>query len=298
MTKTGMAGAVAFAVIGVSTSGLAQRGPYLRVDAGGNAAFGISVTGSDNDWGTRCDRIINPEGIEVGDECELAPGGSEWSQDFGGGAGILSGIAVGYRWDRFHFEVEAFHQGTVFDEIEEINILDEATLEKRQQEIERTFGVVNDVSSTNLFANLYYSFAPESARVRPFAGIGGGIARASLYYATYWKRNDKPEFISTFEDPLLRAKLAGTTTVGKARHADQVLGVQAVAGIEWRLADQVWLGVRARGLTYGKFTGDPIEWDELRSHQSDVGRGETILYTVETEGARYLGLSLGLRYEF
>ena len=46
----------------------------------------------------------------------------------------------------------------------------------------------------------------------------------ALDYMSVWKRNDDPRRITTFEDPTLRAKLAGTTTIGDARLVDVVLG--------------------------------------------------------------------------
>ena len=51
----------------------AQTGPYIQMDLGAALASQLVVHGSDNDWGTRCDLIINPLGLEATDECDTAP---------------------------------------------------------------------------------------------------------------------------------------------------------------------------------------------------------------------------------
>lgn len=292
------AAAVSFAVLLAAGTAAAQTEVYLRSDVGGTATNSIAVEGSDNDWGTRCDRIINPEELEIGTECDQAPPGGEWRQDFGGGDGLHAGVAIGFRWDRIRFEVEFADFDLLYDETAGINILDPTTQEKGEQEIERTMGGVDDLTARNVFGNLYYDFGSDSATFRPFVGLGAGISLQSLDYWTYWKRNDNPEFITTFEDPLLRAKLAGTTTIGRGRTTDWVVGFQALLGIEWQLTGRVFLSLRGHGIGYSTFTSDPREWDELRSHQSDVGRGETIRYTVETSGNRFFGLTTGLKVVF
>lgn len=285
------------AALGAGTAA-AQTGLYFRIDAGDTGTGSIRVDGSDNDWGTRCDRIINPLELEVGTECDQPPPPGEWTQEFGGGDGLHSGLAIGYRWDRIRFEVEFSDFNLVYDEMAGINILDPTTLEKGEQEIERAFGGVDDLGARNLFGNLYYDFGSDTGSLRPFIGLGAGISRHSLDYWTYWKRNDDPEFITTFEDPALRAKLAGTTTIGRGRSHDWVTAFQALLGIETEVAGRVSLTLRGHAIGYTAFASEPREWDELRSHQSDVGRGEPVRYTVETRGNRFYGLTFGVKFEF
>ena len=51
----------------------AQAGYYLGMDLGGAMAPGMHVTGTDDDWSTKCDLIINPAEAETGDDCAVAP---------------------------------------------------------------------------------------------------------------------------------------------------------------------------------------------------------------------------------
>lgn len=53
---------------------------------------------------------------------------------------------------------------------------------------------------------------------------------ATLDYRSVWKRNDDPGRISTFVDDGLKAKLAGTTTIGNERLDSTAFGYQVLAG--------------------------------------------------------------------
>ncbi len=288
----------ALALFGLAGPAAAQDGPYVRMGLGVAAAAGMTLEGTDNDWSTKCDLIINPAMAEVTDECDVPPPPTGWSNRFGGGSGIRSGIAFGYRRGRVRIEGEYFQRVAVFDERSDATILDAVTLGKQDQEIEVAAGSLDDLRSHAFFANLYYDFAPAGSTWTPFAGFGAGVERAALHYFTEWKRNADPGLITTFVDPLLRAKVAGTATIGEASLTDRVVGWQVLAGLDRRLAERVTLGVEFRWAAFGAFTSDPLEWNQLRGHDSTVGRGERIVYTVSTADNRFRGLTLGLRYGF
>ena len=91
-------------LLGFYSHALSQDGPYIRMGLGIAVAPAMDVQGTDNDWGTKCDRIINPDGLEVTDECDSVPAPTEWENAFGGGSGIGSGFALGYRWGAFRIE--------------------------------------------------------------------------------------------------------------------------------------------------------------------------------------------------
>lgn len=276
----------------------AQDGPYVRMDLGLAAAAGMTLEGTDNDWSTKCDLVINPALAEVADECGVPPPPTGWSNRFGGGSGLRSGVAFGYRRGRVRVEGEYFQRVAVFDERADVTILDAVTLGKQDQEIEVAAGSLDDLRSHAFFANLYYDFAPAGSAWTPFAGFGAGVERAAIHYFTEWKRNDDPALITTFVDPLLRAKVAGTATIGEASLTDRMVGWQVLAGLDRRLAERVTLGIEFRWAAFGAFTSDPLEWDQLRGHDSTIGRGERIVYTVSTADNRFRGLTLGLRYRF
>ena len=73
-------------------------------------------------------------------------------------------------------------------------------------------------------------------------------------------------------------------------------GYQLLAGVDYRLRDAVTLGVKFRWVDFGEFVSEPLPWDQLRSHESSVGRGETILYQMTTDASRCWGVSLSLKY--
>ena len=276
----------------------AQTGLYLQTDLGIAVAPPLTVHGSDNDWGTKCDLIINPHGLETAGECDVAPPRTSWTNALGGGSGITAGFAAGYDWGGFRLEGEYLHRITSYDDRADTGIFDEVTLDKREQEIELAVGGVDDLQSHGVFANAYYDFLAASSAWTPYAGAGVGVERASLAYFSHWKRNDDPARITTFSDPQLRAKLAGTTTIGRSRPTDVILRYQVLAGLDYRIRDPLTLGVKFRWLPARTFRGEPTEWDQLRSHESSVGRGEAILYEVMTPDNQLWGVSLSLKYHF
>ena len=284
-------------MLGFSNHALGQDGPYIQMGLGIAVAPAMDVTGTDNDWGTKCDRIINPNGLEVTDECDTEPAPTEWENAFGGGSGIGSGLALGYRWGAFRIEGEYFHRSTTYDERSAIAIFDDITLDKQEQEIELAIGGVDNLLSHTLFANAYYDVGLGPALVS-YGGIGVGVASTSLYYFTHWKRNDDPSRIRTFADPDLNAKIAGSTTVGQARLTDRRLGYQLLAGAAYQIGDHTALDFKGRWVTSSGFKSEKTAWDQLRSHDATVGRGEPILYTITTDDTSFWGVGLSLLYQF
>ena len=294
LTPPGIA-PLGIALLGIGIPALAEDGPYLQMGLAAALAPGLKATGSDNDWSTPCDLVINPEGLEVTDECDAAPGPSEWSNAFGGSFGVGSGIALGLRRGAWRLEGEYLHRATTYDQRDEIAILDDVTLDKQEQEIERAVGGLDQALSHHLFANLYRDFAAGPA-LTAYAGAGVGLADASLYYYTHWKRNDDPAFIRTFDDPGLNARIAGSTTIGRGRLSDRLPSWQLLAGAAWRLGDRAALDLKLRRVAGGRFESKAAEWDQLRSHDSTVGRGGPVVYTVATGDTGFWAAGLNLVY--
>ncbi len=286
------------AVLAVSMTATAQTGLYIEMDMGMGASPPLTVHGSDDDWGTKCDLIINPLGVETTSECDQAPPRTSWQNEFSGGTGIRSGVALGYDFGRLRLEAEYSHRVTRYADRSDIEIFDDVTIDKQEQEIELAVGSVDDWRSQSIFTNMYYEFGSASATWTPYIGAGFGVGRAALDYTSVWKRNDDPERIATFVDPTLRGKLAGTTTIGDARLADVVLGYQLLGGLDYRLRDPVTLGIKVRWVRLGEFISDPVAWAQLRSHESSVGRGGVVRYQVTTKDTGCWNLSVNLKYRF
>lgn len=96
----------------------------------------------------------------------------------------------------------------------------------------------------------------------------------------------------------LGLEAAGTTTIGDARLADVMVGYQLLAGVDYQFRQPVALGVKFRWVDLGEFASEPQPWNQLRSHESSVGRGETILYRMTVAARRFWGVSLSLKYRF
>ena len=270
----------------------ADAQPYVRLGLGAAFAAPLTLDGDGYDSATRCDWITNPQRIEAGPECDEDNPLSEWRDRFGRAHGLASSAATGYRWRNVRVEAEYFHRTTAYDEYFSSLSLDAVGIDKRNQELAAGGTTVWDVESHSLFTNVYYDFRPGS-RWRPFVGAGVGLSRVTLDYATVWRRHHDPDRITTFMDPLLRARLAGTTTIGHARLRGMVIGSQLLGGINRRITDRVSAGVLIRVVSQRGFESPQTSWDQLRSHESSTGRGDLVWYRVRTDMS-YWSASLAL----
>ena len=79
--------------MGCVSGASAQSNRYIEMGLGVNAAPPLVAHGSDNDWSTKCDLIINPLGLETGGECDSTPPRTSWTNAFGRGNGFGAGMA-------------------------------------------------------------------------------------------------------------------------------------------------------------------------------------------------------------
>ena len=279
-----------------SGSAGAQDGWYMGTDLGVTIAPGMNVHGTDNDWSTKCDLITNPTQAEIGDDCTSAPPPTSWTNEVDGGPGILAALALGYRRGHLRIEGEYSYLTTSYDDYSLTRIGDEETLTKADQELAIADGGVGDLLAHLFLGNLYYDFAPNS-RITPYVGVGTGVARTSLDYYSRWKRNDDPDQIKTFNDPVLRARIAGTTTIAMAKLSDTLLAYQAVAGVDYQVSEPITVGLKVRWVNFGEFE-DGAEWNQLRSHDSTVGRGFRVRYAATTDDISSWGISFTMKYQF
>ena len=278
---------------------LAKDGFYIGGDLGIAVAPGLDVTNSDDDVATTCDGFINPS---PDPSCSRSP--SSWPNEFDGGTGILAGATLGYRMGSFRAEAEYFYRGTTHDDTDDIDLAGSAqvNLDKSQEELEDYDGGLDDVLSHNFFANLYYDYRSDS-KFTPYVGVGLGVAQVSVDWFNRWKRNDDPQHIRTFDDypnaDALNQKLAGTTTIGRAKLSDTLFGYQVLAGVDYQVSEPVSIGLKFRWADFGEFESDPREWDQLRSHESAIEPGGgRVQYQVMTDDIQFWGVSLNMKYQF
>ena len=170
------------------------------------------------------------------------------------------------------------------------------TQEKQQQELETLEGGLEDLLSHSVFANVYYDFRSDSPYT-PYVGVGLGLARTSLDYYGRFKRNDDPDAITTFASPVRKARLAGTTTIGRHKMNDLLAAYQAVVGVDYALSGNLGIGAKVRWSKFSEFD-DEKPWTQLRSHESSVGRGFDVMYSVTTDALSMFGASLNMKYSF
>ena len=313
MRQKGLLFLVVLVLVALPGQALAKDGLYMGMDLGVAVAPGLDLASSDNDYPTVCDKFINSDSYQVGTEshqnaCDPSVKREEkWTNDFGGGVGVMAGLALGYRLGDFRFEGEYLYRTTTYDEESNTGGSDSIEM-KQQEEIDESIGGVDDVLSHNFFANLYYDYNTGS-KFTPYVGVGVGFAQVSLDYFGRFKRNSDPKYISTFknnadgsdctEDTCMKLnnRLAGTTTIGRAKLSDTLFGYQVLAGVDYQVSEPVTIGIKFRWADFGEFE-DGEEWDQLRSHDSTNMRGDRVRYNVRTEDIQFWGVSLNMKYQF
>ena len=302
------------------TAGPVQaEGFYVSGELGMNFGESLETAGHDTDRSSVCDEYINPRFMTVSDtpgwentNCTGPNRGSDsiWENKFGSDEGVLFGSAIGYHLadSRFRVELEYFYRDTGHDEASEITVSGGQVLSKVVQEIVRAEEHIGDVSSHNLFANLYMDFA-NGSRFTPYVGIGIGFGFTELEYGGVFARDVDPTNITTGNAPpggqalpnaaQVQQNLAGTTTTESEDLDDTLFGYQVLFGVDYALTDSLLLGVKGRWISYDSFR-DKDEWDQLRSHPSHLRRdgGETVVYDIKTDDIELFGISLNLKYRF
>jgi opacity protein-like surface antigen len=291
-------------------SGVASAQPasgfYLSQEIGLNVAPPLDLLGNSNDRASRCDEFINPRFAEVPGCTEPNRGsGAGWKTAYDRAAGLLAGLSAGYRFgERLRVEAEWFHRESEYDQTSPVASATGDTFTKLGGEIQRAEDRIGSISSHNVFANVYVDF-PSASRVTPYVGAGVGIGLTELDYGDLWARNPDPAAIATAaglpNEAEVRRNLAATTTSKQAELHDRLTGYQVLGGADYALSDAVSLGVKVRWVRFGGFTAEDIEWERLRSHESQLrlDGSEPVTFRIRTDGAlSFVGVSLAMRYTF
>jgi opacity protein-like surface antigen len=284
-------------------------GFYVSGELGMNFGQSLDTDGHDTDRASVCDEYINPNYATVpatNANCTGPGRGSDsiWENHFGADEGILFGTALGYYIadSRFRVEMEYFYWDTGYDDTSEISLVVGDVLTKVVEEIVRAEERIGDLSSHNLFANVYYDFANDS-RFTPYIGFGLGLGFTELEYNGVFARDINPANITTGEGlsnaDEIRANLAGTTTTGSENLSDTLFGYQVLLGMDYAITESVLLGVKVRWVEFDSFR-DEDEWDQLRSHPSNLrlDGSEAVVYDIEADDIEMFGASLNFKYLF
>ena len=286
----------------------AKDGFYLGMDLGVAVAPEMDVqTGGLDDWadpdigqsGTRCDKTINPDGLQTDVEGLCPEDGvprawGPFPASFDGGSGILAGLAVGYRLGSFRVEGEYFYRGTNYDST------DNPYPEGIGDGYDYIEDAVDDVLSHNFFANLYYDYRSDS-KLTPYLGIGIGLAKVSVAYRTLWQRSrdlDQIEVFGPGPGKELNEEIRGALTFDRARMSDTLFGYQALAGVDYQVSEPLTVGLKFRYADFGGFE-DESAYTHLRGHASVAGDPpRPVTYYIKTDDIQFWGVSLNMKYQF
>ena len=319
MNKNFSFAAVAAVFLAVIAGPAYAEGFYVSGELGMNFGESLDTDGHDTDRASVCDEYINPQFMTVNNtpgytknNCTGPDRGSDsvWGNDFGSDEGVLFGTAIGYHVgdSRFRVELEYFYRDTDYDEASEITVGGGQVLSKVVQEIVRAEERIGDVSSHNLFANLYVDFANNS-KFTPYLGVGVGFGFTDLEYNGVFARDIDPANITTGSAPdggqalpnaaQIQQNIAGTTTTESEELDDTLFGYQLMVGVDYALTESLMLGVKGRWVSYDSFK-DKDEWDQLRSHPSNLrlNGDETVVYDIEVDDMEMFAVSVNLKYQF
>ena len=247
---------------------------YVSGELGVNFWQPLDTERHDTDRASVCDEYINPNYATIAN-CTGPDRGSDSvrGNHFGADEDILFGMAFGYYFadPRFRVEFEYFASETSLGGGDvRTNVV---------EEIVRVEEHIGDLSSHNLFANVYYDFANDS-RFTPYIGFGLGLGLIELEYSGVFEQD-----------------IAGESE----GLSDTLFGYQMLLGADYAVTESVLLGVKGRWVQFNSFR-DEDDWDQLRSYLSnlrlDGSEAEAVTYAIETDGIEMFGASLNLKYLF
>lgn len=275
---------------------------YLSSDLGAGFAPKMKVIARSNDRGSVCDEYINPLYTTL--DCTGARGpGDKFITRFGNATGILAGGAFGYRlWARVRAELEYFYRNNDYGQTSSTIGANEFSISKFENEFVALERTIDDVTSHNLFANLYFDFKNDS-RFTPYMGFGLGVGWADIDYSVYALRNPDAAFILAGaglpNEDEIRHNLAGTETSVQRELSDALFGYQAIVGLDYDLAEKISLGIKMRWVNFEAFDDDMV-MDRVRGHAPNyrLDGSEPAMDFMSTDDIELLTVSLNLKYRF
>ena len=310
----GYARAGLYAVLGISILGTAatargqtgQDGFYVGLEMGRAHAFTLTSSLTGVNHPTRCDQLLYPASISppASDAaCRDSTPGILARNAFDPGAGVVSGLLVGYRADRVRVEVEYLtrFQGPATAGVGSTTnvVLQGKDTEWSHDQPPREW--IRDYAAHQIFANVYYDFPNESPWT-PYVGGGLGVAITTLHYANQFIRKPDAEYLRIDFEPdwpdAAKRAAAGTLSSLDTPVRQEAFGFQVLAGADYALTEHASVGVTGRWAQFGHIT-DEATWDLIRSHAPVQADGVTPFDTTQRfEGISYLAVTVSLKYYF
>ena len=309
LSRGALTAALCVALAGMPAAAGAQNDPagiYIGLQTGvaNSSAIRSSLRGISHP--TRCDVLLYPPSVSPpsGDAACLANTPVEiLSNDFDLGAGLASGVMVGYTTGTLRFEVEYLYR-YMGEDTSLVGGDSTAVLRDRNSEFstdEPPAEWIGGFTAHQVFANAYYDFLNDS-RWTPYAGVGIGWAATNLSYYTQFIRKPEAEYLQIAFDPdwpeAAKRAAAGTATIIDTTAGKNVFGFQALAGIDYALGERTSVGVALRWARFDD-VDDEIESSLIRSHAPVLADGVTPWAgDAEFGGIGYQAMTVHLKYRF
>ncbi len=305
MNKTTPAlSALAVAMLLAATDARAENGRagwYGGLDLGMAMPHEMDARARDSDVPTNCDQHLPRATVNIDGRNAILPfplsdpgcarGQDHWENSFDLDNGPLLGLNVGYAWSGLRLEAEYFYRQHGGD----VSGLEITSGDKNDEFFLLRSGI-GDVNGHQFFGNVYHDFHDVSPTLIPYIGGGVGFMLAKMDYSATFHRNPDRAVI---QDLGRHPDAAGTLTSEDEELSDTLWGYQLVAGVDYPLADGVFLGVKARYVGFWNDFKDGGPWNSLRSHASTIAPGgDQARYEIRTDDLGFWGVSLNLKYFF
>ena len=272
----------------------------------------FDLIGHDNDVPTNYDQHLSteesftegqdydPNARRVTDD-GYTRGADKWQSSHNIRSGMTGSIIIGYSWNGFRLETEYLRRNQAGHAAATLNIAEGG----KEAELEVSAQGVEDLIGHNFFLNGYYDFYMPDSKVVPYVGFGIGWARNSMTYSAAWLRSSNRELIESVG----RIRTAtGTNTLANQQLSDNSFGYQLLAGVDYPIIDRLYIGLKARYVSYTSTFNGGGKWDLLRSHistvapASEVGNGipggNDVVYDIDTDDFDFWSIGLQLTLFF
>lgn len=281
-----------FAGLIFSANSYGRSGWYAGVDLGAGFASDADTSGSASDSPTNCDQMLDDANNR-----RLAPDNpgcmnnhSTWSNKAKFDTGVLLGANIGYAWKNLRVEGEYNYRQNSGSGYRDITFPG-----AKAPEFSSTVEAFDDLRGHQFFANLYYDFNNSSLWI-PYVGAGLGFALIEMNYSNQFIRKSQPDF--SVDNPLVNANAAGTASLVNGQALEDILfGYQFIAGLDYKLTENVFIGTKFRYAIFADFSGQGA-FDLLRSHAPLRNDGSPLEYTIDTDDIDFWSVSLNLKYFF
>ena len=283
-----------------------RRGFYIGIDTGVANSAQLSTSLSAFTTPTKCDPLLYEDPTMApsdAPECMPTEPRALSSNGFSPGAGFTGGVRIGYAFQTLRFELAYRIQDYGNDTSPFAESTSNQAVVSKANEWSPTYPPSETISgyrAHQVFANVQYDFSNNSPWT-PSAGAGVGLARTSLHYYRQLLRKTLAEGYQDVEPPLTLAdrpiQAAGTFSTLDTELQGTIIGFQALAGMDYAVAERTTLGLTVQWTRFGTLEQD-VRWSTIRSHAPVRADGTPASGTLTFDSFASLSATLGLTYRF